>query len=377
MKRSPKRFLIRKSFLTAFMAFIWTCRFFTPEAAVADSHDTPYTLTIDDFHFADSLVPRLANSCASLDILPTAFLRETYFHRDQSIACSRSASHILEIMEISIDLFAGRGQGSSMAADMAKSYAEFCLDSFASVSDADENDGDTSNIVGYLSSEEEVAVLRNSLGVLSTENQHGSCAATILDVGNNRSGLLTAMHCLGQLRRVNGAADQLQITVPHSVIRFESISGDSMAFRLPSEIVGIPFDENSQDVVLIDIPKVGESLLELTTVTPELWEPIFLAGFNPFLAGTAVDESVEWTDVGQAVAFSVDPFCRVTYIGENGEIGHICQTIARASGALMLVLRDGRFLPFGVHNGANDAGLGCGNGFVPSINRGVAIGSLE
>ncbi|MER8963879.1 MULTISPECIES: hypothetical protein [unclassified Mesorhizobium] len=307
--------------------------------------------------WADQLVLTGERKCNSDIERPTGTWRELFFGRGRSMTCTDIVNQLEDWDAISKFGFFDRVAESPIAQHLTSEYRAQCLIRFSDITDQGggyKGNRASSDHLTWISSKEQVETLRDSVGALSGSGGDKYCSATLVSIGEGRSGLLTAAHCLGQYT-TTGEDNVAKLTYVFSDMVFTSISGQTLHLRLDDGFSGRVFNVKNGDVVFIPLPDLGPSrYLPLANFAAEMWEPLIIVGVNPYLsrAVLAEDQGVP-NNLGRFVSVSMEPYCMLLARDQDGEIHHLCQTDRGQSGSAILVLRERQFYIAGIHSKGN------------------------
>lgn len=188
-------------------------------------------------------------------------------------------------------------------------------------------------------------------------------------------GLLTAAHCLGSTRALDGRAE-FEIVSPHRALRFEAMGGSAFEIVLAEDFSRKRLSFAGDDVALLPIgSSKDKTALSLANFAVRAWEPLLIIGSSPFLTRSylAFDEIKRHSGEAGFVV-SLDAYCMLLDRDTNGVMRHMCQTSGGQSGSPVLVLREGSFFVAGVQsNGDHTRPKECKTGAVPSINAATEV----
>lgn len=347
---------------------------------------------------ADELALRNEAVCAVLGEEPQSFWRDAYLSRDRNSRCTTSALLVQDLECKVSGSLEGAAAGSAIVQSVIMSYVSDCLTPLSNVTDP--NGGYNaqsgyakrpSKILINMTSQDEVEVLKRSIGVLSKPDGVPYCSASVVDAGDGRIGILTALHCLG---RTVTTVEGEKINTAYDYLSFSPISGETLRIRLDRGHDGLVFQTPRDDVVMIPITDSGRiGVLPLKSRALAAYEPIMIVGANPFLFGRPLGEDAHnlsrWLE---SFSVSFEAACRVDARSQDGSLSYGSQTATGTSGGPILLVEDGRFVVAGVHTGSNAEayepadGQRCVKnesirsscpGGTKSMNRGIEIVALK
>ncbi|MBY3465687.1 hypothetical protein HFN80_16980 [Rhizobium laguerreae] len=325
---------------------------------------------------AKDVVLKDAAVCNTAKERPLSVWRELYLGRQRSMRCTDAAAAVEEFQRNSgTDLFNAVGS-SPEAQKFSDEYEAACLIKFSAVSDP--GGGYTgnrahSNHLTYMSSPSEIERVKRSVGTLSKIGDRNNCSASLVNLPENKTGMLTAFHCLGQ----EFPADKpglSKLGYTNGDVTFRSMSGAQLALSLDGDLTTLEYDAFYGDMVIAPVkaPDPG-TYLPVADFAPDLWEPLLLMGVSPFLNARA-DAQTQIRKLPDLITISLEPYCNVTSRDAGGRLFYGCQTERSQSGGVITVLRDQKFYVVGVHTRGDNKNLeSCSADATRSPNSGLSI----
>jgi len=325
---------------------------------------------------AKDVVLKDAAVCNTAKERPLSVWRELYLGRQRSMRCTDAVKAVEEFQrKYGTDLF--DTVGSSLEAQkLSDEYEAACLIKFSAVSDPDggyTGNRAHSNHLTFMSSAGEIERIKRSVGTLSKIGDRNNCSASLINLPDNKTGMLTAFHCLGQEFPADTPA-MSKLGYTNGDVTFRSMSGAQLALSLDGDLTELEYDPYYGDIVIaaVKAPNPG-AYLAVADFAPDLWEPLLLMGVSPFLNARA-DAQTQIEKLPDLVTVSLEPYCNVTSRDAGGRLFYGCQTERSQSGGPVVVLRDQKFYVVGVHTRGDNKNLNsCSADATPSPNSGLSI----
>ncbi|MGR9327464.1 trypsin-like serine peptidase (plasmid) [Rhizobium leguminosarum] len=327
---------------------------------------------------AKDIVPKGDALCNSSDHRPLSVWRELYFGRQRTMRCTDAVKKVQDFESKSGKEIFKDIASSPEAGELSDTYEAECLVKFSAVTDP--NGGYSgirahSNHLTYMSSPDEIERIRKSVGTLSRLNGRNYCSASLVNIATDRTGLLTAMHCIGQEMEIQESSSH-KLTYTFGEVTFRSISGGSLRLALDTDLTNIVYDPFYGDIVIVEVKTDAPGrYLPIADFAPDLWEPLVLMGVSPFLnARAAALGQKPQQDLAELITVSLEPYCTVMSRDVGGRLYYGCQTEQSQSGGPIMVLRNQKFYVAGVHTrGAADKPYSCSDDAALTPNSGISI----
>lgn len=279
---------------------------------------------------------------------PAEYWRELMVRQNETEQCSEAAELVLDQrsklgMPQYLQVITGkrtRDQEKS-AFKIFETYKNICLHPLADLKM-------TSSLNSLLGAQF-VSNVKASVGELNRPGENVFCTASIARRSDGAAGLVTAAHCIGEVTR--GAGDsRLQYAENYPEMTFTTFGGNQYAVQVDEDVIGYDYPD-SQDAVFI--PASGNRPLPAgfeIGKAPDLWEPLYIVGVNPFLGALSKATDPANNDLFAAASLSLEPGCRVYGISGRSLV-HNCQTEKSMSGSPILVGDNGNARLVAVQSG--------------------------
>lgn len=287
---------------------------------------------------------------------PLEYWRELMLRRKELAECSEAAGVMLEQRSQY-----QQGYFDSLAGKLKKKQAKTLFNVFEDYRKACLHELDELKQTAAMSSSLGGAFLKEikaNVGQLNFTGKSVHCTASIVRQTQGNAftlGIVTAAHCVGEPTTGAGLG-KLQYGSVHPEMVFTSFAGKQYKVEIAADLRGFVYNAE-QDVVVIPLVSsptpAGPQLGFEIAPTPNIWEPLYLVGVNPFLAALSAATTDEPIELIEAASVSFEPACRV--YGINGStILHNCQTEKSMSGSPIFVSSGGKAKLVGVHSGETE-----------------------
>jgi hypothetical protein len=318
---------------------------------VGDELRSSYRLEVDQ----DSWVARDAEP------LSEAVLREAYFARSSSMACTDATSAFRALRELKIS---SDERDADRRYFSLRRYVESCLTPYEKVSDRSGTysgiNPDNAATLFYMLGDEGLKKLRSSL-VFTPESSGQFCSGTLAWIerdGRRALNVVTAAHCLGRVEDdVSSDTSVLHVNLLRN-ISFLDARGRKLRISISNGHDSRVFDGIYSDIAAIELPDTFDGFeagVDLSSREPSAWQGLYVIGQNRYLADYRIER---YNRSGgelplppqDSTVVSLETGCRA--FGRKGALlMHNCQTIEGTSGAGVFLYEDGQLKLMGVHGG--------------------------
>jgi hypothetical protein len=317
-----------------------------------------------------------SRSCNNSHQRPPEFWRELLLNKENISACNTAAEKMVDQRTHYYTIYSQILTGQVAPHDALTAFSVF--DEYSKECIHKLNDAGANVLLSRIMGGAFFEKAKQNVGELHFPGQQFHCTASFVRRDSNQSadlGIMTAAHCVGD--PVKGSSDsRLQYASIIPNMEFTTLEGITYEVTVDPDLRGFEYDSNEDLVVLWSTTpfQSGDPGGFQLSLSPKIWDPLYIVGINPFLASLGKASSGVTPALADVASVSLEPGCRI-YGMDGPTILHNCQTEKGMSGSPIFEVRDGTAVIVGVHSGdaENRYITGCEKDSAAAVNFGTLI----